>query len=92
MPQGRCSGCGETGPHKAVTAHVLQPCPDWVALYHRDPSAALDPVTEYARWVESGERDAERDQARQARVQATDKAREDMAGRFAGGPASILED
>ena len=48
--RGRCAGCGRTGPHKAVLVHVLQPCPDWVALYRRDPAAALDPGTEYERW------------------------------------------
>jgi hypothetical protein len=48
--RGRCSGCGEVGPHEDITFHVLRPCPDWLALYRRDPAAALDPGTEYEQW------------------------------------------
>ena len=47
---GRCAGCGETGPVKAVSFHLLG-CPDWAALYVKDRAAALGAAEEYARWL-----------------------------------------
>ena len=50
MPMGRCAGCGETsGSCKKINAHVLE-CPEYKALYKRDPAKALSPREEYARW------------------------------------------
>jgi hypothetical protein len=51
MPQGRCAGCGETSAScKKINAHVLE-CPEYKALYKADPSKALSPREEYARWL-----------------------------------------
>lgn len=47
--QGRCAGDGETGELKDIAWHVLS-CPQWAALYRKDPAAALQPAEEYARW------------------------------------------
>lgn len=80
MSKGRCAGCGENGPVKAVTAHILS-CPDWAALYRQDPSAVLDPGPEHDRWL-AEDRKEEKEAAIAGRVAATDDARRAMADRF----------
>lgn len=78
--QGRCAGCLETGPVRAVAWHVVQ-CAAWAALYRKDPVLALDPAAEYARW-------AAQDRAREhaadlaGRVDDTVRRREESAARF----------
>jgi hypothetical protein len=47
--QGRCAGDGLTGELKSIAWHVTT-CPQWAALYQKDPDAALGPAEEYARW------------------------------------------
>jgi ferric-dicitrate binding protein FerR (iron transport regulator) len=50
IAQGRCAGCAESGPLKAVEWHILS-CPSWAKLYQQDPDRALDPAAEFARWA-----------------------------------------
>jgi hypothetical protein len=78
MCQGRCAGCGKTGPDKAVAAHTVR-CPQFAARFRA--GTALDPRPEYARW-KNEEADAEKAAARQAQVGRTDDARAAMAERF----------
>lgn len=47
---GRCAGCGETGPVKAVSFHLLG-CAAWATLYVKDRAAALGASEEHARWL-----------------------------------------
>jgi hypothetical protein len=89
MAKGRCAGCGEMGTVKAVTEHILAPCPKWLELFNTNHYRALDPGAEYRRWFKE-ERVVEKEQAREDKVTATNAAREAMADRFA--TRNILED
>lgn len=79
-PQGRCAGCRETGPVKAVERHVGE-CPRWAALYQRDPGAVLDPAQEYARYL-AEDRDAEHAADLAGRVDDTVRRRLGSVARF----------
>lgn len=81
MAQGRCAGCGVTGPHKVVTAHMMV-CAEYVALFLSDSAKALDPEAEYTRW-QNDDKAGERAVARQEQIADTDARRAAMAGRFA---------
>lgn len=81
MIRGRCAGCGETGPNKVIRSHTVR-CAKFAALVKSDAGAALEPAREYQRWLDSGQADAEKADARQAQVDRTDDAREAMAERF----------
>jgi hypothetical protein len=78
--QGRCAGCGETGPLKAVVLHVLT-CQDWARLYRDDPGRALMPAEEYARWY-AEDRAGEKSADLQRRVDDTVQRRAAMSARF----------
>ena len=86
--KGRCAGCGYTDSARKVSLHIMTPCPRWVALWAEDPALALDPEAEYERWARE-DRQAEKDQAREEKVAATNAARDAMADRFA--TRNILE-
>lgn len=79
--QGRCAGCQEAGPLKAVEHHVLQ-CPKWAALYRADPAAALSPAAEFARWA-AEERGGEHEADLARRVADTQDRRRASVARFA---------
>jgi len=78
MCQGRCAGCGQTGPDKVIAAHTVR-CPQFAAKFKT--GGALDPKAEYIRW-KAEDADAEKAAARQAQVGRTDDARAAMAERF----------
>lgn len=80
MCQGRCAGCGRTGPVKVIRSHTAG-CKKFASLFRADPVRALDPEAEYARWKDE-EADAEKHAARLAQVGRTDDARAAMAERF----------
>lgn len=46
---GRCAGCGDSGPHRKISAHVMS-CVKYQELYAADPAKALQPLEEFARW------------------------------------------
>ena len=79
--QGRCAGCQETGPLKAVEHHVLT-CAKWAALYRADRGAVLMPAQEHERWVRE-ERAAEHQVDLQVRVADTQARRRASVARFA---------
>ena len=55
MSRGRCSGCGqEDVSSKKIRAHTMD-CPQYVALYKKNPAWALDPEAEYLRHKASAE-------------------------------------
>lgn len=78
--QGRCAGDGETGELKAIAWHVTG-CEAWAALYRKDPSAALGPAEEYARWKRE-EAPAEHAEDLQRRVTDTVSRRDRSVARF----------
>lgn len=78
---GRCSGCGLTGPYRAIVAHTIK-CPEFAALIRWDSGAALEPAQEHARYVESGGTASDKAAARKAQVADTDARRAAMAERF----------
>lgn len=80
MCQGRCAGCGKTGPAKVIRGHTTG-CKKFASLFRADPARALDPEAEYARWKDE-EAGTEKTAARQAQVDRTDDARAAMAERF----------
>jgi hypothetical protein len=79
--QGRCAGCQETGPLKAVEHHVLT-CAKWAALYRADPAAVLAPAQEHERWARE-ERPAEHRADLDRRVSDTQARRRASVARFA---------
>lgn len=87
--QGRCAGCGETGPERQVTAHLAS-CARFAQLYREHPERALPPAREYRRWREQ-EKAAEQEERIAARITATGIERSVMADRFRT-PPDILED
>jgi len=87
--QGRCAGCGMTGPAKKVSSHITG-CPDYAALFQAEPVRALEPRAEYARWEREDKACGRKDRI-SAAVQATLERRAVQAGRFARLP-DILED
>lgn len=74
MIAGRCAGCGETSKSASEIREHTRYCPDYRALYARDPAAALDPEAEYQRWV-SEDRGAERAGRREDAVAEADRRR-----------------
>jgi hypothetical protein len=60
----RCAGCGMRDKSAAAVREHIRYCPDYAALYARNPIAALEPVAEYRRWV-AAERAGERAQHRE---------------------------
>lgn len=86
--QGRCSGCGETGPDKAIATHTVS-CEVFAALYRLSPEQALSPEAEYMRWREQ-DKAAEQTARVAAKVSDTDARRAAMADRFR--TRDILED
>lgn len=80
MCQGRCAGCGQTGPAKVIRAHAVR-CKKFASLFRADPARALEPEPEYERW-RAEDAGAEKDAARQSQVGRTDDARAAMAERF----------
>lgn len=79
MCQGRCPGCGLTGPHRAITEHAVS-CAEVAALAARH-IPFLDPAAEYERY-QAEHADADKATARQEQVERTDAARAAMAERF----------
>lgn len=88
MSQGRCSGCGETGPEVAIVIHTVS-CPDFAALYREHPDRALLPAREYQRWREQ-DKAGETAVRVAAKISDTDARRAAMADRFR--TRDILED
>lgn len=86
--QGRCAGCGKTGPQAEVDWHVLV-CQAYAVLYRRDPAAALAPAAEYARWREQ-DKAAERRAGLARRVADTVAQRASSVTRYRG--RRLLED
>lgn len=78
--QGRCAGDGQTGELKDIAWHVTT-CPEWAALYRKDPLAALGPAEEYARW-KAEEAAAEHAEDLERRVADTVSRRERSVARF----------
>lgn len=73
MAQGRCAGCGKTGTScKGMKNHIMS-CPEYIQLYQKDPSKALEPGPEFARWQRE-------ENSEEARAEAKDKR---LAARFA---------
>lgn len=88
--QGRCPGCGTTGPEAKITSHTAG-CAKFARLYREDPDrAALSPADEYKRWREQ-DKDSETSARIAGKVAATDAARAVTADRFRT-PRDILED
>jgi hypothetical protein len=81
MCQGRCAGCGLTGPYRDIRSHTIS-CPEFAALVRFDPGAALEPAQEYARYVASGAQAEAKAESRAAQVADTDARRAAMAERF----------
>lgn len=79
-PQGRCAGCGETGPLKPVDRHTGQ-CDAWAAAWRADPGGTLDAGPEYARWA-AGEKGSERAADLTRRVDDTVRRRTESEDRF----------
>jgi hypothetical protein len=79
-PQGRCAGCGKTGPLKPMDAHIAR-CDDWAAAYRSDPPGTPDAGPEYAQWSAGG-RDDERAADLRRRVDDTVRRREESEDRF----------
>jgi hypothetical protein len=86
---GRCAGCGKTGSSNAISRHIID-CPDWQAVYARDPDKALDPVAAYEQWMTEGKQEArvERREALTAQEEVLHTAAE---ARWAT-PKDMLED
>lgn len=80
MCTGRCPGCGETGPHKAILTHTAT-CEKYAALFREHPERALDPQAEHKRYL-AEDRGAEKETALADRVARTQSARSAMAERF----------
>jgi hypothetical protein len=80
MGQGRCAGCGETGPETEVTVHTVS-CPDYARLYRDHPERALLPAAEQARWLEQ-DKTAETASRVAAKTAAGNDQRSAMADRF----------
>lgn len=78
----------ETGPLRDLIVHVVG-CPDWAALYRKDPAAALEPAEEYDRWAREDQR-REKQADLDRRVADTLDRRASMLQRFR--TADILED
>lgn len=78
--QGRCAGCRLADELKKVSWHVMS-CPDWAALYRKDPAAALMPAEEYARWYRE-ERTAEHQAGLADRIADTQQRRAASVSRF----------
>lgn len=89
MSQGRCPGCGETGPAAEVLVHTYG-CSKFAKLYREHREQALSPVAEYRRWREQ-EKDAEQQARVAAKVESGAAGRAVMADRFRT-PKDILED
>lgn len=89
MAQGRCAGCGRTGSACKVNDHTAE-CSQWLALYAAEPAKALDAAAEYIRYRDSGARDDERAERREAVATAGEAARTASVQRFAF--KDILED
>jgi hypothetical protein len=90
VAHGRCAGCALVDSNsKKVLRHVLT-CPDYLSLYKRDPSRALDPEPEYERWQREENSDEARALLREERLQkrfaALDEKREAQVGRWATPP------
>lgn len=90
MSAGRCAGCGKVSQScKVIKNHIIG-CPDWKALYLRDPARALEPEAEYRRWQDE-DVDAEReDRKAQASAEAAQQ-RAAMADRFRTPPDPLEE-
>lgn len=78
--QGRCAGCQESGPLRAIEYHVMK-CEKWAALYRADPAAALAPAQEQERWARE-ERAAEHKADLDRRVADTQGRRAASVARF----------
>lgn len=78
-PQGRCAGCRETGPVKAIERHRAG-CAAWAALFQQG-KAPLDPAQEHARWL-AEDRDAEHAEDLAGRVDDTVRRRLGSVARF----------
>jgi len=78
--QGRCAGCQETGPLNLISWH-LTVCPDWAALYRKDPAAVLGAAEEFARWRDEDRKDERRADLRE-RVADTEAKRAASIARF----------
>jgi hypothetical protein len=77
---GRCAGCGETGPERAVAGHAVR-CPEFAALHRLDPARALPPAAEHQRWL-AEERPGQKAAQHDAKVADTESRRAQMAERF----------
>jgi hypothetical protein len=87
--RGRCGGCGKTGTPKAIARHIVD-CEPYQELYARNPTRALDPEAEYARW-EAEDKQAARQAAHAGVVTANAQRKADQAGRFARLPDPDLD-
>jgi hypothetical protein len=68
MAQGRCAGCGKSDSSaKALNKHIMS-CPQYVALFQKDPARALTPEAEYERWQAEDNNPEAREAAREARI------------------------
>lgn len=86
LSQGRCEGCGATGPARKIAAHTLS-CSDFARVYQQARQSGLDlsPEASLARWAQEG-----KGQQREARIarsvqDVTDRRAAD-ADRFAALP------
>lgn len=86
----RCAGCGKTDKSAQVIVEHIRYCPDYAALYARDPAAALDPVAEYRRWVAEDRAD-ERVQHRED-VIAVSEGRRDAQREMLSAPDILGDD
>lgn len=88
MPTGRCAGCGETGKNSSIIEHTRY-CPEFIALYRRNPEAALAPEAEFTRW-NTEQRADDRAARREAAIDEAGRRRAEQAARWET-PADILE-
>lgn len=85
----RCGGCGKTDKSAAVIMEHIRYCPDYAALFARDPAAALDPVSEYQRWAAEDRAD-ERAAHREDAIATADVRRDEQRSTLSA--PDILED
>lgn len=88
MCQGRCAGCGYVGRPDKARAHCGT-CPEFAALYRRDPAGITTVEEEYENWAVH-RRDAEKAAALAARVAGADARQARAADRFR--TTDLLED
>lgn len=89
MP-GRCAGCERTDKSADTTREHTRYCPAFKVLFEQSPERALDPETEYRRWVEL-ERGIAREGIRQIAIREAERRRAVQAERWAT-PPDILDE